>query len=395
MAACLQTSPLLAGEETQAWAPPARPPVAGASVNADQGARDALAQVARMWFKAEWQNYAATFVTPDGRIVDNANGNVSHSEGQGYGLLLAVYAEDSERFDKIWRWTEAHMMVRPDHLLSWRWDPQKGAITDPNNATDGDILVAWALARAAQKFDRPDYRASAALIADAIGATLIKTSDRGPILLPAASGFTHDDQPDGPVVNLSYWVFPAFPTLKQLAPAYDWDALSANGLKLLSAARFGPLRLPPDWLSLGGPAPAPAEKFPTQFGYNAIRIPLYLAWDGAPSARRALSGFVSGAAPAAPAPMSSTSIRDRRNRRSTAPAIAWCWRWRAASRSICRSTKASSRLGTRSTTRTRCVCCRLQRFRKGSRNVFEASPRHNRDAGACGHGRPLARRQFE
>ena len=83
------------------------------------------------------------------------------------------------------------------------------------------------------------------------------------------------------MVNLSYWVFPAFSTLKQLAPAYDWDALSANGLKLLSAARFGPLRLPPDWLSLGGPAPAPAEKFPTQFGYNAIRIPLYLAWDSA------------------------------------------------------------------------------------------------------------------
>lgn len=292
MAACLQASPLLAGDETQAWEPPARPPVAGASAGADQGARESIAQVARMWFKAEWRGYASTFVAPEGRIVDNANGKVSHSEGQGYGLLLAAYAEDSERFETIWRWTEAHMMTRPDHLLSWRWDPQKGAITDDNNATDGDILVAWALARAAQAFNRPDYRASAALIADAIGAKLIKTSDRGPILLPAASGFARDEQPDGPVVNLSYWVFPAFATLKQLAPAYDWDALHANGLKLLSASRFGPLRLPPDWLSLGGPTPVPAEKFPSQFGYNAIRIPLYLAWDAAPPARRALSGFV-------------------------------------------------------------------------------------------------------
>ena len=60
------------------------------------------------------------------------------------------------------------------------------------------------------------------------------------------------------MVNLSYWVFPAFSTLKELAPAYDWDALHANGLKLLSVGRFGPLRLPADWLSLGGQSPAPA-----------------------------------------------------------------------------------------------------------------------------------------
>jgi len=292
IAACLQASPTLAAEEAQALAAPARTLAGGAPSNVDQDAREATAQVARMWFKAEWQIYASTFLTPDGRIVDNANGGVSHSEGQGYGLLLAAYADDSERFDRIWRWTQAHMMARPDHLLSWRWDPQKGAITDPNNATDGDILVAWALAQGAQKFNRPDYRASAALIAAAIGAALIQSGDHGLILLPAASGFARDEQPDGPVVNLSYWVFPAFPTLKELAPAYDWDGLRANGLKLLSASRFGPLRLPPDWLALGGQSPAPAKNFPAQFGYNAIRIPLYLAWDSSASARRALAAYV-------------------------------------------------------------------------------------------------------
>ena len=292
VAACLPASPIYAGTETQAWVTPQRPLAVGASSTPDQGDREANAQVARMWFKAEWQIYASTFVTADGRVIDNANGNVSHSEGQGYGLLLAALADDSERFDRIWRWTETHMMVRPDHLLSWLWDPQKGAITDQNNASDGDILVAWGLAKGAQTFNRPDYRASAVVIAGAIGATLVKTSDRGLILLPAAQGFTREDQPDGPVVNLSYWVFPAFSTLKELAPAYDWEALHANGLKLLSVGRFGPLRLPPDWLALGGQTPAPAQKFPTQFGYNAIRIPLYLAWDSAPPARRALSGFV-------------------------------------------------------------------------------------------------------
>ena len=34
-------------------------------------------------------------------------------------------------------------------------DPQKGAIADKNNATDGDILVTWALAEGARRFGNP------------------------------------------------------------------------------------------------------------------------------------------------------------------------------------------------------------------------------------------------
>ena len=35
---------------------------------------------------------------------------------------------------------------------------------------------------------------------------------------PGAVGFRAEDRADGPVVNLSYWVFPAFPALKEAAP---------------------------------------------------------------------------------------------------------------------------------------------------------------------------------
>ena len=93
------------------------------------------------------------------------------------------------------------------------------------------------------------------------------------------------------MINLSYWVFPAFPTLKELAPEYDWDAVRENGLKLLSESWFGPRGLPADWQSVGGPSLAPAKNFPPQFGYNAIRIPLYLAWVSDDAARRALRRF--------------------------------------------------------------------------------------------------------
>ena len=250
-----------------------------------------LGAVARKWFEAEWAAYAASFITPDGRVVDNANGNVSHSEGQGYGLLLARIANDPERFQAIWHWTERHLKVRPDHLLSWKWDPAKGAVTDTNTATDGDILVAWALADAARQFNRPDYLVAARQMAESIGREVIEDRHGSPILLPGVSGFHEKDQPDGPVINLSYWVFPAFRTLKELAPGHDWEGLEAQGLAVLAKSGFGPLRLPADWQSLAGPAPVPAKDFPPRFGYDAIRIPLYLAWAGGPGAIEALHRF--------------------------------------------------------------------------------------------------------
>ena len=48
-------------------------------------------------------------------------------------------------------------------------------------------------------------------------------------------------------------------------------------LNLLATARFGPERLPADWLWMGDPV-KPWSQRPARFGYEAIRIPLFLAW---------------------------------------------------------------------------------------------------------------------
>ncbi|MBV8472983.1 MAG: hypothetical protein JO107_09345 [Hyphomicrobiales bacterium] len=250
-----------------------------------------ISEVSRARFKSEWRAYRASFIAADGRVIDNGNGGVSHSEGQGYGLILAALADDREAFDLIWGWTEKRLRVRADALFAWRWDAGKEQVSDKNNATDGDILIAWGLAEGARRFARPDYLAAAKTVAQAIGAAAIQVSPHGPVLLPGAAGFSAKDQSDGPIVNLSYWVYPAFPTLKELAPEYDWDGVRASGLKLLNDSRFGPLRLPADWQSAAGAATAPAKNFAPEFGYNAIRIPLYLAWSGDDAARRALRRF--------------------------------------------------------------------------------------------------------
>ncbi|ALN74812.1 hypothetical protein M673_18990 (plasmid) [Aureimonas sp. AU20] len=48
-----------------------------------------------------WELYRSRFVSAEGRVVDNDNGSISHSEGQGYGMPLTVAARDRANFDKL------------------------------------------------------------------------------------------------------------------------------------------------------------------------------------------------------------------------------------------------------------------------------------------------------
>lgn len=226
-----------------------------------------------------WWLYKSLFLE-NGRVVDRSNGNVSHSEGQGYGMLLAVAADDREAFDEIWAWTRRELYVRGDELAAWKWDPQAaGHVLDTNNASDGDLLIAWALMRAGKKWNVADYTETSRRITRDIARLLVVEDDlHGTILLPAAHGFGSGEQPDGPVVNLSYWVFPAIAELGQIESRLPAKALQETGRMLLTEAKFGASRLPSDWLALGEKTIKPAMRFAPNFGYEAVRIPLYAAW---------------------------------------------------------------------------------------------------------------------
>lgn len=54
----------------------------------------------------DWIHFKAKFLMQDGRVLDTGNGSVSHSEGQGYGMLFAVAANDKQSFQRIWNWTK-------------------------------------------------------------------------------------------------------------------------------------------------------------------------------------------------------------------------------------------------------------------------------------------------
>ncbi|MGH6982029.1 MAG: glycosyl hydrolase family 8, partial [Stellaceae bacterium] len=237
---------------------------------------------------ADWATFKSRFIRDDGKLVDNFSA-LSHSEGQGYAMLLALGANDRSTFDKVWIWTRTNLKRPTDSLLAWNWTPTLGgpggAIGDNNDATDGDILVAWALHRAARQWQAPTYDEAAKPIARDVLAKLVREVGGFVVLMPGLSGFEHDG---AITINLSYWIFPAFLSLNEIVPSLRWYELERSGLYLVGAARFGAARLPSDWMVVkpNGKGGIDLSLLPDKpnYGFDAMRIPLYLLWDGKASA---------------------------------------------------------------------------------------------------------------
>ena len=234
-------------------------------------------KAASVFQPAEWQLYLDSFVDDSGRVIDGPNGNISHSEGQGYGLLLSVLAEDRASFERILSFTSTDLLLRDDGLAAWRWEPDaKPHVTDTNNATDGDILIAYALQRASELWDEPSYGERAQSMVEAIGRSMLTKADGLPAILPGEKGFAGDAEDPAPVLNLSYWVFEALPVFAEMDPGVDWKGVYDTGLELARRAAVTKAGIPADWVQMKDGGVVPAPDFPPEFGYNNIRVPVYM-----------------------------------------------------------------------------------------------------------------------
>ncbi|MCC5969772.1 MAG: glycosyl hydrolase family 5 [Pararhodobacter sp.] len=226
-----------------------------------------------------WDAWKRGYLRPDGRVIDRLQSNASHSEGQGYGMVLATEFGDQDAFRRMLDWTEMHLAIRGDGLLAWRYLPDEAdRVPDRNNAADGDLFYAWALVRAARKFSDNSYLTRATEIASALAEKCILPNPAEPgelVFIPAVHGFVHDDSV---VVNPSY-----------LMPLAMRDLATATGVRELEqAAQHGEAfctrlaldGLVPDWVRITPDGLAPAEGFSPHAGYEAMRVPLFLVWSG-------------------------------------------------------------------------------------------------------------------
>lgn len=231
-------------------------------------------------FAGQWAQFRDRFLSSDGRIIDTGNGGVSHSEGQGYGLLFSLRAGDRDSFELIRNWTSANLREQSTGLHAWRYDPASSPpVSDANNATDGDLAIAWALIEAGKQWQIAGATVAGLATASGILRNLVVHAGARSLLLPGVSGF---DQNGSYTLNPSYYLFPAFASLSSALPDPTWIAIASDGLKFLAEARFGAWGLPPDWCAVGhgGSAPTEIAGRDLYFSYDAIRVPLYLAWAG-------------------------------------------------------------------------------------------------------------------
>lgn len=241
---------------------------------------------------ALWNAYRTRFIE-NGRVIDNYQGSISHSEGQGYGMLMAEAAGDKAGFDQIWEWTRK-VLQRKDGLFSWRYEhcavKDTSCITDTNNASDGDILIAWALLRAHRRWQSDDYYRSTQRIVGAIARKLLVRHKDHLLLLPGSKGFADAEKL---TLNASYWVFPALEDFSQEFNQPHWNDVIASGKWLLQHARFGEHQLPADWMELSDGTLTLSEKFPPRYSYDAVRILLHQAWSQAGITKAELAPYLS------------------------------------------------------------------------------------------------------
>jgi endo-1,4-beta-D-glucanase Y len=215
-----------------------------------------------------------TYVGDDGRVERTDQGGDTVSEGQAYGMLVAVAVADEERFRAIWTWAATNLQ-RDDDLLAWRW--ADGAVVDASPAADADLIAAGALVLAGRRFADPHLVAEGRAMSTAVLAheTAVIGSRRVLLAGPWALGER--------VANPSYFV------LGMMSLLYDagetaWQDVAASSRRLLTDATAAAPGLVPDWSTVAddgasmAPRGAPGGGEP-QSGYEAGRAYVQLAAD--------------------------------------------------------------------------------------------------------------------
>ncbi len=249
--------------------------------------------------KAFWAAYKKEFIQQDGRVIDTFQKDFSHSEAQAFGMLLAVKFDDRKTFDTILRWTRDNLQLRKsDHLICWSWGKRPGGawqVMDYNNASDGDILAAWAMLKAGRKWNDNRLRQDAMELIRDIRMLLFVPHGRMRILLPGYSGFLLGR--GSMEYNPSYFIPAAF---RDFAAAGDdpsfWNQIISHGFALQKRCSFGRFAMPADWVKLEDGKVALSPKRPGRYGYDSVRVWLYTTqWFELETGRRdEASSYLSG-----------------------------------------------------------------------------------------------------
>jgi endo-1,4-beta-D-glucanase Y len=239
----------------------------------------------------------------------NAEANSTVSEGIGYGMLLAVNANDQSLFDDFWRYSQ--QWLDSNGLMNWYINAEGTQALGTGAATDGDEDMAFALVLADKRWGgkgslTKNYIDLAKSQINLIWQHEVDHS-RSNVLMAG------DQFADGSVINISYFA-PAFYRVfgTVTGNTTNWNSTASTSYTVLMAtlttqngnASNG---LIPAWSTPAGVPMAPSgTSDPTYHQLDSCRVPFRIGqdacWNGTNEAvmyLQKISSFYSGVTVAA------------------------------------------------------------------------------------------------
>jgi hypothetical protein len=225
------------------------------------------------------------------------------SEGIGYGMLLAVYANDQSTFDQLWQYEQQF----PDNhgLMNWYISADGTMALGTGAATDGDEDMAFALVMADQRWGGQGSLSQSYL---GTAKTLIGLIWQWEVDPNHGYVLTSGDQSDGSVINISYFA-PAYYRAfgRVTGQTANWNKVIDESYTVIAStlnAQNGNTQngLVPAWSTPAGvPMTPPGTSMPLYHQLDSCRTPFRLGedfcWNAEPRALtylQKITGFYSG-----------------------------------------------------------------------------------------------------
>lgn len=227
-------------------------------------------------------------VDPEQYYVLKGDGDLTVSEGIGYGMMITAYMAGHDvdahtYFDGLYRWSLANPSILTPQLMDWEQLTCMDLPNDSDNAaSDGDIDVAFALLLAHAQWGSGgtiDYFAEAQAMITAIMEHEVHPSTLAVML---GDWCTEDEPIYYSATRTSDFIMDHFKLFACVANDPDWNTLVDNCYALMEGMRadYSPSTgLMPDFIVNVGAAPEPAgpdfleDANDGAYFYNACRVP--------------------------------------------------------------------------------------------------------------------------
>ena len=225
-----------------------------------------------------YNQWKANFVKGN-KVVRPEAANDTVSEGQAYGMLIAVNMNDKTLFDSLYSgWTGN---ITTGTLMNWCLGSSGGGTgsacsASGGSATDADEDAAFALLQAAKVFGDASYKTKALAM---IGDIWSKDIDASTKLPKGGSNYS-----SSATTNPSYFAPAYYNAFKAAGDSNDWASVNAAVYKAVNASTWTNGLLPA-WCSgntCTAPGSNPGSADPTTDGiyqYDAHRIPMRIGLD--------------------------------------------------------------------------------------------------------------------